>query len=49
MNLGIIFYYLLWPFVLVALFIFWTFKLTTWVMEVAIEHVRGLHDDVKNI
>jgi len=48
MGLGTLFYYLLWPAVIIALIFFWLFKYTTLIMEVGVEFIMGLHDDIKS-
>jgi len=48
MTTGTIFYYLLWPAVIIILMTFWLFKYTALLMEVAVEFTRGLHDDIKS-
>ena len=48
MTLGTILYYLLFPAVIIILLVFWLFKYTALLMEVAVEFTKGLHDDIKS-
>jgi hypothetical protein len=49
MSFGTIMYYALWPLVAIALVTFWIFQLSTLVMNIGVEYIRGMHDDIKEM
>lgn len=48
MGPGTIFYYLLWPVVIVALLFFWLFKYITLLIEIGVSIMKELHVEIKN-
>ena len=48
MGPGTIFYYLLWPVVIVALLLFWIFKYITLLIEIGVSIMKELHIEIKN-